>query len=81
MLGKNFYIRDYICYASSVISEIKLSTLNACWKNPWPECVTNAVPTDSANYSEIINLAHAMDGEPFSDMTREDVDEILWTSY
>lgn len=51
--------------------DIKQSTL-------WPECVVKRAQTDDANdNSEIMLLAHAIGGVGFTDMTTEDIEELL----
>jgi DDE superfamily endonuclease len=77
---KTFSMKDCILYVSLAISEIRQSTLNACWKSLWPECVeSEKEKTDNAtDYSEIINLARSVYAEEFLNLTREDVDNILY---
>ena len=76
---KNYTIMDCITNASSAIKQLRVSTLNACWKAMWPECVKsgNSVPQKSIECSEIITLSHAIGGEGFDNMQSADIDELL----
>ncbi|KAG0719331.1 hypothetical protein GWK47_050719 [Chionoecetes opilio] len=55
------------------------STLNACWYALWPECVNdfNGFPAVTQQMKDIVDLAHTVGGEGFSDMTEEDVAELI----
>lgn len=76
---KNFTIMDCITYASFAIKQLRTSTLNACWRKIWPECVKsgNSVTPTSIVCSEIINLSHAIGGEGFENIETADIDELM----
>ncbi|KAG0726325.1 Tigger transposable element-derived protein 1 [Chionoecetes opilio] len=59
--------------------EVKPSTLNARWYALWPECVNdfNGFPAVTQQMKDIVDLAHTVGGEGFSDMTEEDVAELI----
>ena len=59
-------------------SQIKNSTLNAWWKNLWPEIVCENVPDSSSSvFANNIDLAHSIGGEGFSDLQQPDVEELF----
>nr|XP_022910254.1 tigger transposable element-derived protein 1-like [Onthophagus taurus] len=76
---KNFTINDCIKHAGLALSELKPSTLNACWRSLWPECVKNKdhVPSNMDQYPNITALAHEIGGEGFADISSADIDELL----
>lgn len=75
---KAFTMRECTEYVGSALREIKPSTLNACWRPVWPECVTKPMRSqDLMDNSEIFMLAHAIGGEGFSDLTDTDVEELI----
>lgn len=76
---KKFSINDCIKHAGLALSELKESTLNACWRAVWPECVKNnsPVPSNTVEYSNIIALAHDVGGEGFDDLSSSDIDELV----
>lgn len=76
---KKFSVKDCVTHAALALSELRPSTLNACWKAIWPECVKskNYVPENTNEYSSIITLAHAVGGEGFDDLAFDDIDELL----
>jgi hypothetical protein len=53
--------------ASLALTQLRQSTLNACWKAIWPACVKtgNLVPEQNVGCSEILILAQAIGGEDF----------------
>ncbi|XP_039961467.1 uncharacterized protein LOC120775371 [Bactrocera tryoni] len=59
--------------------KLRVSSLNSCWKALWPECVKSgtSVPQPPMETSEIIALAHEIEGEGFEDLQMEDVDELM----
>lgn len=74
---KKYSILDCITYASMAKEKLRVSTLNACWKALWPECVKSGTSMTQASMetSEIIALAHEIGGEGFEDLQIEDVNE------
>ena len=76
---KKFNIFNCINHVALAISEVKPTTLNACWKAAWPECVSkindsNEITTIS---SEIISLAKEIGGDGFDNFGVNDVEELL----
>uniref|UniRef100_H9GPB4 HTH CENPB-type domain-containing protein n=1 Tax=Anolis carolinensis TaxID=28377 RepID=H9GPB4_ANOCA len=64
------------------ITEMKTETLNACWEKLWPEVVHDykGFSPDEIHHSAVDNavrLAKILGGEGFSDMTAEDVNDLL----
>ena len=68
-----------ITHASLAIQQLRTSTLNACWKSIWPECIKGetSIPQTTVLSSEIVYLAHKIGGEGFEDIQTEDIDELL----
>ncbi|XP_021711844.1 tigger transposable element-derived protein 1-like, partial [Aedes aegypti] len=73
---KRFSIRDCVNHIGSALAAMQMSTLNACWKPLWPECVHHK-SQQNVDDREIILLAHAVGGEGFNDMTVEEVGEMM----
>ncbi|XP_067138393.1 tigger transposable element-derived protein 1-like [Centruroides vittatus] len=76
---KLFTILDCINLISLSIKEIKPLTLNACWKNLWPESVQSFKIIDPAEnrIEAILKLAKSLGGEGFDDMNLEDIEELM----
>ena len=76
---KQYNIRHALTIIKHAWDEVKTSTLNACWYALWPECVNNfsGFPAFSEQVRDIVNLAHTVGGEDFSDMTEEDVADLI----
>lgn len=76
---KKFSIMDCIKHAGLALSELKESTLNACWRVLWPDCVKNcsSVSSNMVEYSSIIAIAQEVGGEGFDDLSSADIDELL----
>ena len=76
---KKYTILDCVTHSSMAVQQLRGSTLNACWKIIWPECIKNgnSMPQTTTLSSEIIALAHEIGGEVFEDMQTEDIDELL----
>ncbi|XP_055634227.1 tigger transposable element-derived protein 1-like [Toxorhynchites rutilus septentrionalis] len=55
---------------------LKRSTLNACWKPLWPDCVHSSMPASNEE-GEILLLAHAVGGEGFDDFSTADIAKML----
>lgn len=62
---KKFTINDCIKHIELALAALKSSTLNACWRKLWPECVKNndPIPSNTTEYSNIMALAHEVGGE------------------
>ncbi|XP_062716774.1 tigger transposable element-derived protein 1-like [Aedes albopictus] len=73
---KNFTMRECVRFIGTALNLMKPSTLNACWKPLWPECVRGKTPKDFDD-RELILLAHAVGGKGFDDFSSEDVNELL----
>ncbi|GFU58330.1 tigger transposable element-derived protein 1 [Trichonephila clavipes] len=75
---KQFSIFDYLIHVASASAQIRLRTLNACWKKIWPACVTDNTTTQTSTLSdEIINLAHEIGRDGFNAFSQDDIDELL----
>lgn len=74
---KTFTMRECVQYIESALKAMKNSTLNACWRPLWPDCVRFSKGSRGVNDGEILLLAHAVGGQGFVDMTMKDVDELL----
>ncbi|GFW70627.1 ras-related GTP-binding protein B [Trichonephila clavipes] len=75
---KQFSIFDCLIHVASASAQIRPRTLNACWKNIWPACVTDNTTTQTSTLSdEIINLAHEIGGDGFNTFSLDDIDELL----
>ncbi|XP_017754456.1 PREDICTED: tigger transposable element-derived protein 1-like [Eufriesea mexicana] len=73
---KEFSILDCVRTVSLACAEIKSSTLNACWRPLLPRMVRKGNDI-SALLAEIVNVASALGSEGFSDINREDIEELL----
>ncbi|XP_055585228.1 tigger transposable element-derived protein 1-like [Uranotaenia lowii] len=74
---KTFTMKECLEQIGAALLDIKPSTLNACWRSLWPECVQSTDVQQVNHTSEIIFLAHVIGGEGFDDMAEEDVCELL----
>lgn len=76
---KNYTIMHCITHASKAVKQLRTSTLNACWRKIWPECVESgsSVTDSSVVCSEIITLSHAIGGEGFDNMATADIEELM----
>jgi len=74
-----FTILDCINLINLSITEIKPTTLHACWKNLWPEAIQGDSLNEPAEnrMDAIVDLAKSLGGEGFDDMTVEDIQELL----
>ncbi|GBL86580.1 Tigger transposable element-derived protein 1 [Araneus ventricosus] len=79
---ENYSIVDCVELIKLAITEIKKSTLNACWKSIWPDVVVSGhdVPALENEYSEIMRLAHRVGGEGFDDMASNELEELMTDS-
>ena len=75
---KSYNIRDGIEVVKGAWDCVTPSTLNACWNQLWPEVVHEfrGFSIEPA-VKQIVNLAHKIGGEGFTDMTEDDVYELL----
>ena len=75
---KQFSIFDCINHIALSVTQIKPSTLNACWKNAWPECLQNGGAIQTSQLSnQIITLAQNIGGEGFDTFNENDIGELL----
>lgn len=72
---KQFSILDCINHIASSVNQIKPSTLNACWKKVWPECLQNngAIQTSQLS-NQIISLAQNIGGDGFDTFNENDIE-------
>ncbi|GFY13847.1 tigger transposable element-derived protein 1 [Trichonephila clavipes] len=75
---KQFSIFDCLIHVATASTQIRPRTLNACWKQICPACVTDNTTTQTSTLSdEIINLAHEIGGDGFNTFSHDDIDEFL----
>ena len=74
---KKFTIADAITFIAEAVDGIKPQTINACWKNLWPECVNDfqGFPTIEADVRNILTMAREVGGDGMTDMLSEDIEE------
>ncbi|XP_017789938.1 PREDICTED: tigger transposable element-derived protein 1-like [Habropoda laboriosa] len=76
---KKFTILDCVKHVGVSYTEIKQSTLNACWKKLWPDVVegeNSRLPLEH-EYSQITEMAHTMGGKGFEDFAEADIVELM----
>nr|XP_012151876.1 PREDICTED: tigger transposable element-derived protein 1-like [Megachile rotundata] len=76
---KKFTILDCVKHIGVSYTEIKQSTLNACWKKLWPDVVegeNSRLPLEH-EYSQIMEMAHTIGGEGFEDFAEADIVELM----
>lgn len=75
---KQFSILDCINLIALSVTQIKPSTLNACWKKVWLECLQNGGTIQTSQLSnQIITLAQSIGGEGFDTFNENDIEELL----
>lgn len=76
---KKFNIADCIADIDASLMELKTSSINACWRNIWPEVVDkeNRLPSIIEQEEEIVELGHQIGGDGFDDMRREEIDDLI----
>lgn len=76
---KKFNIADCIADIDASLMELKPSSINACWKNLWPEAVVkeNQLPPITDQEEEIVNLAHQIGGEGFGDVRLDEIRDLI----
>lgn len=76
---KKFNVADCIADIDSSLMELKPSSINACWKNLWPEVVIqeNQPPLLTNQEEAIVNLAHKIGGEGFEDVRCEEIRDLI----
>ena len=81
---KNFNILNSVTLVDESWKEVKESTLNACWRNVWPGIVQPQEKSVRQELTEvvrnIVDTARTIDGEGFSDLQEQEVDEIVLPS-
>lgn len=76
---KNYTIADCLINIKESLNELKQTTLNACWKNLWPEAVANdaKIPEIQEQTKDIALLCRQFPGEGFGDLQSEDIEELI----
>lgn len=75
---KKFSIKDSLELVNLSLKEIKVSTLNRCWRKLWPEVVrSNEIEVPKRGFQDILDLAHLIEGEGFDDMANDDLQELF----
>uniref|UniRef100_UPI00358FC47C tigger transposable element-derived protein 1-like n=1 Tax=Myxine glutinosa TaxID=7769 RepID=UPI00358FC47C len=76
---KDFIIAHCIGAINESLDEVRVSTINACWHNLWPQAVRNF--TGFADNTEerhvIVGLAWQLGGEVFYDMQPEELEDLI----
>ncbi|XP_070614248.1 tigger transposable element-derived protein 1-like [Erythrolamprus reginae] len=83
------YWREYTILSclkniQKALTEMKKETMNSCWKKLWPEVVKDyrgfsAEEIQHSAINKAVVLAKALEGEGFTDMTAQDVNDLLDT--
>jgi len=78
-MWKDFSVLKCVELIFLSVQELKSSTLNACWKNIWPEVVLqeNLLCATSLNIEPIVNMARSVGGDGFDDMNEGDIYELI----
>lgn len=86
-LMEDYSIADCLSVIQEALAEVEPHVVNGCWRKLWPQCVydfqgfTDTVHQNSCpppdTVSHILSLAHRIGGDGFSDMDRNDVEELL----
>ena len=76
---KKYSIMDCVNQVGSALTDLRPSTLNACWKAIWSECIKSrdSVIPNTTKFLYIITLAHTIGGEGFDDLSFVDIAELL----
>lgn len=76
---KQFSIKDCIDIISLSLKELKITTLNRCWKKIWPAAVVlgSAHESGEKEIGAILECARLVGGEGFVDMAIEDIQDLL----
>ena len=76
---KKFTILDCVKHVGLAYKEIRPTTLNACWRQIWPEVVSNdnVLISNKDEFSKIINLSKSLGGEGFEDLNKNDIEELF----
>lgn len=79
---RNFTIASCLTVIHKALQDMKKETLNACWKNLWPECVHDhkGFSPDEIQYNTVnksVKLAKLIGGEGFDDITYEDFNDLI----
>lgn len=76
---KEFSIYDCVKIVESSIKELKVSTLNGCWRKLWPGVVPpkNAALSVDIEINRIISVANRIGGQGFNDLNTDDLTELL----
>ena len=79
---RNFTIASCLKLIHKALQDMKKETLNACWKNLWPEIVHdyNGFSPDKIQHNAVnrsVELAKSIGGEGFDDITYEDINDLI----
>ncbi|XP_077397631.1 heterogeneous nuclear ribonucleoprotein U-like protein 1 isoform X5 [Festucalex cinctus] len=79
---RDYTIATCLQNIQKAVKEMKKETLNACWEKLWPTCVqdhTGFSPDEicHAAVDESVKLAKLLGGEGFSDMTHDDIVDLI----
>lgn len=76
-IWNSFTITDAILFIAEAVDTLKPKTVQACWQALWPGTVQDfqGFPTVDEEVRAILDIARAVGGEGFSDMTEEDIEE------
>lgn len=76
---KKFNIADCIADIDASLSELQPSSINACWRNLWPEVVAkeNHIPPLIRQEEEIVDLARQIGGDGFDDLRQDEIHDHL----
>lgn len=76
---KNYTIADCLVNIKESLDELKQTTLNACWRNLWPETVKKEakLPDINEQAKEIATLCRNFPGEGFDNLQTGDIVELI----
>ncbi|XP_067120126.1 tigger transposable element-derived protein 1-like [Centruroides vittatus] len=76
---KQFSILNCVEIIGSSLKEMRQSTLNASWKALLPKMISqeNVVEPIQHEYNNIVSLAHAIEGDGFTEITVDDILELV----
>ncbi|KRY51622.1 Tigger transposable element-derived protein 1, partial [Trichinella britovi] len=79
---KKFSIADCLCHIKESFTELKVETVNACWRNLWPDCSnakTTFLPADeeARAVKMTVALAHQVDADGFKDLQESEVIQLI----
>lgn len=80
---KAFNIRNTLEFIKEAWDDLNMSMINACWNALWPEQVYNfrGFPSVHGEVWAIVQLSQQTEGEGLSDMTEQEVHNLLDSHY